>query len=234
MTKALTRLSLRMQDWTGEDLGPQSAYNLYVPFLLYFRHSRIENLYRMCGLTAQSKVLDVGGNLFIWKLAQQFGRPLPRLTIADPFAPQPASRHIQFQWLRADRMRLPFRDREFDLVFCNSVIEHLGAWENQVKFASELSRVARSLFVQTPNLWFPVEPHYLAPFLHWLPATIRRGLVPLTPWALRSKSTREKCDQLVSEIRLLTAPKLRRLFPDAEIVKERFLGLTKSLIAVRR
>jgi hypothetical protein len=34
-------------------------------------------------------------------------------------------------------------------------------------------------------------------------------------------------------IRLLSAREMRRLFPDAELWRERVLGVTKSLVAIR-
>ena len=68
---------------------------------------------------------------------------------------------------------LPFADGEFDLAYCSSVIEHIAP-EDRAAFARELRRVASGWFVQTPAFSFPIEPHALLPFAHWLPPRLRR------------------------------------------------------------
>jgi hypothetical protein len=74
------------------------------------------------------------------------------------------------QVVRADGRELPFEDRAFDLGFSNAVVEHVaGGREGQRRFVGELCRVARKVFVTTPNRWFPIDPHTLLPFVHWLP-----------------------------------------------------------------
>jgi len=76
----------------------------------------------------------------------------------------------QVRVVRADGRELPFADGEFDLGFSNAVIEHVaGGREGQRRFVAELCRVARKVFVATPNRLFPVDPHTLLPFVHWLP-----------------------------------------------------------------
>jgi hypothetical protein len=120
-------------------------------------------------------------------------------------------------FVSADARSLPFADGEFDIAFCNSLIEH-AIGEDRRAMAREVSRVASRFWVQTPNKWFPVEPHYMCPFYQYLPVSLRRRFDG------RRGDTLE----------LLDARELQRLFPDAEIERERFFGLTKSLIAVRR
>jgi Methyltransferase domain len=72
--------------------------------------------------------------------------------------------------VRADGRELPFADGEFDLGFSNAVIEHVaGGRDGQRQFISELCRVAGKVFVTTPNRRFPIDPHSLLPFVHWLP-----------------------------------------------------------------
>ncbi len=72
--------------------------------------------------------------------------------------------------VRADGRELPFADGEFDLGFSNAVIEHVaGGREGQRQFIAELCRVAGKVFVTTPNRLFPIDPHSLLPFVHWLP-----------------------------------------------------------------
>jgi hypothetical protein len=72
--------------------------------------------------------------------------------------------------VQADGRALPFDDGEFELGFSNAVVEHVaGGREGQRRFVSELCRVSRRVFVTTPNRWFPVDPHTLLPFAHWLP-----------------------------------------------------------------
>jgi methyltransferase family protein len=72
--------------------------------------------------------------------------------------------------VHSDGRDLPFADGEFDLGFSNAVIEHVaGGREGQRRFVGELCRVARRVFVTTPNRWFPLDPHTLLPLVHWLP-----------------------------------------------------------------
>ena len=72
--------------------------------------------------------------------------------------------------VQADGRELPFADGEFDLGFSNAVIEHVaGGREGQRQFVSELCRVSGKVFVTTPNRLFPIDPHSLLPFVHWLP-----------------------------------------------------------------
>jgi SAM-dependent methyltransferase len=123
------------------------------------------------------------------------------------------------RFVRGDARALPFDDGSFDIAYSNSLIEHLHP-QDRVRFASELRRVARRYWVQTPNRYFPVEPHVLLPGFQFLPEGARRRL-----WRLGQPRTPYE------PIELLTAAELRQLFPDAMIVRERFAGLTKSLIA---
>ncbi len=72
--------------------------------------------------------------------------------------------------VRSDGRDLPFADGAFDLGFSNAVIEHVGGGrQGQQRFVAELCRVARRVFVTTPNRWFPLDPHTLLPLVHWLP-----------------------------------------------------------------
>jgi SAM-dependent methyltransferase len=118
-----------------------------------------------------------------------------------------------------DARAMPFADGEFDVAYCNSLIEHVEPADRPL-VAAEIRRVASRWFVQTPNLWFPLEPHALLPGYQFLPVRAQRWLAPIGAWGGYER------------VRLLDARELRRLFPDAEIVRERVGPLTKSLIAV--
>jgi Methyltransferase domain len=81
--------------------------------------------------------------------------------------------------VRADGRDLPFADGEFDIGFSNAVVEHVaGGRDGQRRFVHELCRVARRVYVTTPNRWFPLEVHTLLPFVHWLPPAARLRLLP--------------------------------------------------------
>jgi hypothetical protein len=188
---------------------------------------------RTFAVTNETRILDVGGTPFNWQLLDV----RPRVTIVN----MPRAREAfdaQFQSVFADGRALPFPDRSFDIVFSNSVIEHVGNFESQQQFANEISRVARSYWVQTPNRHFPVEPHLLTPFLHFLPAALQCRIArKFTVWSLIERPTPDRwefyIEHYLHDIRLLDAADLHRLFPGAKIVRERLGRLTKSLIAVR-
>ncbi|MEA2014065.1 MAG: methyltransferase domain-containing protein, partial [Thermodesulfobacteriota bacterium] len=146
----------------------------------------------------------------------------------------PRERESNFTWVVADGRYLPFKEGAFELAYSNSVIEHLGIFENQQLFAAECRRVGRRYYVQTPNKWFFVEPHLITPFIHWLPRGIQKVLLRnLTVWGWITRPSREYCESFMREVRLLDKVELRQLFPDADIIHERFLGVSKSIIAVK-
>jgi hypothetical protein len=188
---------------------------------------------RTFAVTNETRILDVGGTPFNWQLLDVH----PRVTIVN----MPRAREAfdaQFRSVFADGRALPFRDCSFDIVFSNSVIEHVGDPESQRQFANEIARVGQAYWVQTPNRYSPVEPHLLTPFLHFLPAALQRRIArKFTVWSLIERPTPDRwefyIEHYLRDIRLLDAADLRRLFPRAKIVRERFGGLTKSLIAVR-
>jgi hypothetical protein len=95
-------------------------------------------------------------------------------------------------------------------------------------------RVGLAYFVETPNKWFPIESHFLAPLFHFLPKSIRRRTARfLTPWGWITRPKRADAALLVDEISLLERTELQSHFPDAEVVTERFLGMSKSLLAIK-
>ena len=206
-----------------------SIPSIHQPIGRYFRRRRFRRFWNAFQLTPRSRVLDVGGYEYYWSF---FDR-LPSVTIVNLEAP--ASRSGRFEWVIADAGRLPFRDGAFDVAFSNSVIEHISAPADRAAFASEIVRVGRRYYVQTPSRWFPVEPHLMTPFIHYLPRGVQRKLLRnFTVWGVLVRPTPEGCDAFLRDIRLMTAPELGQLFPAAEIWRERALGMVKSLIAVSR
>jgi Methyltransferase domain len=131
-----------------------------------------------------------------------------------------------------DGKTVPFKDGEFECVLSNSVIEHIPP-EQRTQFVSELRRVGQNVIVQTPAWCFPIEPHFVAPFLHWLPRKWGRKLARFTPWAFLGGKSREEVNAYFDEVHLLTAAEFKTLFPDAELVVERFLGIPKSYLMVK-
>ena len=186
---------------------------------------------RTFGITAETRILDVGGTALNWSLL-----PVrPRVIFLNTSREE---RDPGFIWTIGDGCALPFRDGAFDIVFSNSVIEHVGSPVRQRQFAAEIARTGRRYWVQTPDRGFPVEPHLLTPFLHWLPRRAQRAIAPrFTVWSLLVRPSPDRhafyIRHWLDDIRLLNASDLARMFPGATVIRERFLGWTKSLIATR-
>jgi hypothetical protein len=200
------------------------------------------------GLSAGTRILDLGsewgGNIH----AVLDGTPVrPENTFIADINPQALERGRQsfgfVPVLVGQSGKLPFPDGYFDIVYCSSVIEHVTIPKDQVwslrsgrefrelslahqrEFAREIQRVGRQFFVQTPYRWFVLESHSWLPFVAYLP---RRMLLPLLKFAARfwPKSTNpDWC--------LLDREELKSMFMDAEIRDEKWLGLTKSIMAVK-
>jgi hypothetical protein len=210
---------------------PESGYSLA-------RGMRAKRFAFFLGLLDQLprpvSILDVGGTQDFWESMDFADSPDVRVTVLNQQAP--ACRHANMQTLAGDACDMSaFPDGHFDVVFSNSVIEHVGPAPRQDAMAREVRRVGKRYFVQTPNLYFPIEPHFLFPFFQFLPIAARGWLLrnlSLT-WGGRIED-RRAAEETAREVRLVGLSRFRALFPDGEIYRERVLGLTKSFVAYGR
>jgi len=178
-------------------------------------------------------ILDVGGTVKYWHSRGYADRDDVQVTAAN-YHPG-TKRYRNIRSVQADAADLSmFEDRSFDLVFSNSTIEHLAEKRNQRAMADEVRRLASAYYVQTPNYWFPIEPHFLAPGWQYLPRSVRIAIIRRIrvghrgPWHDPAEAVRE-----IDEIRLLRRSEMSEMFPDAQIISERIGPLTKSFVAVR-
>jgi hypothetical protein len=181
------------------------------------------------------RILDLGGEPGYWRLYDRGFLQSKAVTIhlVNP-APQAVDDPL-FTTAVGDACHLPeIAAGEFDLVHSNSVIEHVGDWTRMEAFAAEVRRLAPRYYVQTPYFYFPIEPHFSAPFFHWRSeqARARMLLRKRRGWCERAGDVGEAM-RTVQHARLLDKTQFRFLFPDAHHVDERAAGLTKSLIALR-
>lgn len=201
--------------------------------LRHFRSQRLRLFERTFAISERTRILDVGGSPEIWS----FSNLKPQLTILNmPSALATPSEHRNL--VGADGRMLPFSDGAFDIVFSNSVIEHVGNREDQRLFAREVSRVGKNYWIQTPNRQFPFEHHVMLPAIHFLPKRWQGVVVSrFTGWEHVVHPTaderRNYLHHFLHELNLLDAADMEALFPEANVIKERFLGIPKSLIAVR-
>ena len=198
-----------------------------------FRQRRFDEFRALVGaLREPVRVLDVGGTTVFWERVGYAGHDRIEITLLNVVEQQSAHSNLTATvGNAADLSR--YADDSFDVVVSNSVIEHLSTPELQARMAREVRRVGRRLYLQTPNRYFPLEPHFLFPFFGLLPITVRAWLLQhLDLGWHRRRPDREEALADVLSIRLMTGRELRRVFPGARLVKERFLGFTKSFIVI--
>lgn len=213
-----------------------SIHDLYQRIFRVWRAQRFALFVRTLEPRLSDRLLDVGGYPWGWASVPRLVARIDTLN-TKPVAWQPEVPPANdLRVLVGDGRRLDLPDGGYELVYSNSVIEHVGTYADQQAFAAELRRVGRALWCQTPAREFFLEPHYLAPFVHWLPRWLQRRVLRwVTPWGWLTRPSRAEVERIVNEIRLLSRAEMQALFPDCEILHERFLGLfTKSYIAVRR
>jgi hypothetical protein len=183
-------------------------------------------------------VVDIGGSDTYWGIVprQFLIDHRVRITIVNVPGSRLPSAHGPFTFVEADGCKLEgFADRAFHIAHSNSVVEHVGDWSRMREFAKELQRVSQTYFVQTPNYWFPIEPHFMTPFFHWLPKPMRVWLVrKFSLGTFPKASTVDEAMVFVEHARLLNREMFSFLFKGAEVSTERFFGLPKSFVALKK
>jgi SAM-dependent methyltransferase len=196
----------------------------------YFRRKRGALFREVLPDFTSLRVCDVGGSRHFWEKQdpQNVPRNLTLVNIEDDGQARSYSGALSnVEVILYDGERLPFEDKSFDVVVCNSVIEHVPL-HLRANLAREIERVSRFYFVQTPAFVFPIEPHFFCPGLHWLPREVARHAVRLSPWRFMSRPSEQHIKDYFNEIQILTLKEFRGYLPHASISTEKLLGIPKS------
>jgi hypothetical protein len=205
-----------------------SIFRVISPF---FRRRRMRRFVALLNPKREDLILDVGGDPDFWTGSNVESH----ITVLNLHPIKLGSTTSRIVTVIGDGTNLSYQSQSFDIVLSNSVIEHLGTFEQQQRFAAECSRVGKRLWVQTPAKSFPIEPHFLTPLIHFFPKSWRRRMLRYgTVWGWLVRPSDQQIEDVLQEIRLLSYREMKLLFPESEILRERFLGLTKSYAAVRR
>jgi len=210
-----------------------------------FRAKRIAPLREMINKAYQQhgkvSIIDVGGTKTYWNLIgdKMLAEKNVTITVVNLagtlYEGGGKNNDKSFTYIEADGCDLSqFEDKSFHIAHSNSVIEHVGSWERMVKFAEEVRRVGENYFVQAPYFWFPIEPHFMVPFIHWFSEQIRVSLVmKYSMGEYKKTGNLDEAVNLVKHIHLPDKKMFSRLFSDAEIKQEKVFLFTKSLIAIK-
>ncbi|MEX0409726.1 SAM-dependent methyltransferase [Aquibium sp. LZ166] len=206
-----------------------------------FRAKRFRHVQRLIETILSERgtadILDLGGTETYWKIGEDFikaNRHRLRFTIVNTEDQEIEQRDVfGFHKDSATNPSL-FEGRRFDLVHSNSVIEHVGSWLDMVDFAENTRRLAPRYYMQTPNFWFPYEPHFRTAGFQYLPARVRERLIMRYSLGFfRRIGTIEEARDIIYHHHLLSTREIRKLFPDATVRHEKVAGLNKSIIAIR-
>jgi hypothetical protein len=195
-----------------------------------FRRRRMKAFLEQLKPRREDRILDVGGYPEFWA-----GSGIESyVTILNVHPTSNPARNQKITTVVGDGTDLKYPDNSFDIVFSNSVIEHLGTFERQQQLATECAWVGKRLWIQTPARSFPIEPHFLTPFIHYLPKSWRKKMLRnCTVWGWLVRPSNKQVEDALDEIRLLSHQEMVLLFSECAIERERFFGLTKSYTAVR-
>jgi hypothetical protein len=180
---------------------------------------------------AQMSVIDLGGRIPTWQRAPVRPKHVHVVNM------EPSRTDIP-DWAEfdlGDACALPAQiaGRRYDLVFANSVIEHVGGHERRERFADSVHQLSDAHWVQTPYRYFPIEPHWMAPGMQFMPVAARTQLARQWPLSYGRGKSRDTALRTVLGVELLDRTQFRYYFPDSLMRTETILGVPKSLIAYR-
>jgi hypothetical protein len=194
------------------------------------RLRRWERLTREFPDFERMRVLDLGGTTVFWTRAPVRPKSVTVINLKEPGEGLPWVSPVAGDACDAHEL---VAGEEFDLVFSNSLIEHLGGHLQRARFAEVVRSMAPKYAVQTPYRYFPVEPHWVFPGMQFLPLSVRSWLAPRWPLGHTHGWPGPDAREEVMFTELLSLTDMRTYFPDARIVWERFAGIPKSMTALR-
>lgn len=209
------------------------------PWSNYFRGRRFalieHKIQKIAAAKGQCRIIDIGGREEYWApILPALRQARAHVTVVNLEKTRQQSGPL-FDFAYGDACDLSaYATGSFDFVHSNSLIEHVGQWPRIKECAAEIRRLAPAYYVQTPYLWFPLEPHFRMPLFAWLPEQVRARLLMLRSCGYMPKAaTLDQAIEAVQSVNLLDHRQMTALFPDATVTFERVLGLPKSMLACR-
>lgn len=208
---------------------------MWVKFIKFFqkkfRKKRGKFLKKLYPHIDELKILDLGGSESFWKETDIVCN-FKNITILN--IKKYENEYINQKNINTviyDGKVIPFNNKSFDLIICNSVIEHVPI-KNRKFFCDEIKRVGKKFFLQTPSYYFPLEPHFVMPFIHWLPKNIGFFLVNFSLWRILSNPNRKLINDYFFNTNLLKEKELKKYFTNSKIFKEKSFFMTKSYYVI--
>lgn len=200
----------------------------------YFRKSRGKllrsNIDEVCHLMGRRiSILDIGGRSDYWNNVNPNGVDriiLLNLTYNEMHVDDKKNIFDMHVGNACDLSE--YGNQSVDFVHSNSVIEHVGSWKNMKSMASEIRRIGRHGWLQTPAHKFPIEPHWRLPFIHWMSRPTQANLLRLKR-KFSSLSIDER-REIVESVSLLSHQEIQFLFSESKIITEKFVSFPKSYI----
>lgn len=162
------------------------------------------------------KVLDIGGTQEYWEMMEYTDPNLIEVVLINIDEIQVSLPN--FRAIKKNALELDINGFDCDIVFSHSLIEHV----DHERFAQLISDSKKPYFIQTPNKYFPIEPHFLIPLFQFMPLWLKLYLT-------RNSSIKNE----VETINLLSKGDLKRLFPNSKIFGGKIFGLVQSFIVVK-
>jgi hypothetical protein len=177
-------------------------------------------------------VIDLGGTAEAWLRAPVRPAQVHVVNL------EPLSDETPVPWIHADQAdacNLPYRisDSKYDLVYSNSVLEHVGGHVQRMRFAEAVHKLAERHWVQTPYRYFPIEPHWLFPGFQFLPLNVRAELSQRWPLVHTPSHSRDEGLRAAMGVELVSRAEMTFYFPGSMLRTERIAGMVKSLIAIK-
>ncbi|MBT8379452.1 MAG: class I SAM-dependent methyltransferase [Ignavibacteria bacterium] len=192
----------------------------FLLFLDFLKNINVEN----------PKIIDIGGTCNYWDLMNKHHQKEIKPVVVNISEEQLKNENCF--GIRGDGKSLSFiKDKSCDVVYSNSMIEHLSSLDAQIEMVKNIQRVATFCFVQTPAFISPLEPHFLFPFFHWLPRKVRIKLVSnfSLGWFEKCQNQLE-AEKLIDSIRIMKKKELKLIFENAKIITERYFFIPKSYL----
>ncbi len=179
------------------------------------------------------KILDIGGTINFWEKIGFAGSEDYAITVLN--VSHTKSNYPNIITVVGDARDLSIYSlNQFDVAFSNSVIEHVGDYDDKFQMAQEVQRIAKKYFVQTPNYYFPFEPHFLFPCFQFFPLWLKALLIRNFNLGHRPRCRdKVKAIESVNSVQLLRKKEVQALFPNGKVYVEKLFMMPYSIIGIK-